>query len=84
MQPDDQVVIFDGGVTPIILRKLPSEDGGASKKWQLVGDCLLLGWMDGDYFGHTVVDELPAKTDGEEQGSTDGAKYLVRDWFVLI
>jgi hypothetical protein len=87
MEPDDQVVIFDGGATPFILRNVKSEDGNPGDTWQLVGDCFLLGWMHGDYFGHTVVDELPFEpcADGEEGSSNeDKKKYLVKEWFTLI
>jgi hypothetical protein len=85
MEPDDQVVIFDGGITPFILRKVVSEDGEQSDTWQLVGDCFLLGWMKGDYFGHTVVDEIPIGVDneGEKAGSED-VKHLVRESFTLV
>jgi hypothetical protein len=34
--------------------------------------------MHGDYFGHTVVDELPSEDDGEHD-----KKCLVKEWFVL-
>jgi hypothetical protein len=84
MQPDDQVVIFDGGATPFILRKHTEDETDGSQLWKLVGDCFLLGWMDGNYHGHTVVDELPqqAETDEEEAAGTD-EKVLVRETFVL-
>jgi hypothetical protein len=85
MKPDDQVVIFDGGVTPFIIRKVDSNDGELCGSWQLVGDCFLLGWMKGDYFGHTVVDEIPAKTDDNVEGEGDSnVKYLVREFFTLV
>jgi hypothetical protein len=85
MEPDDQVVTFDGGATPYILRKVVTEDGNGDERWQLVGDCFLLGWMKGDYFGHTVVNEIPigAEGDGEKARSKD-VKYLVREFFTLV
>jgi hypothetical protein len=84
MKPDDQVVIFDGGATPFIIRKMRTEEGGSSDKWQLVGDCYLLGWMDGNFFGHTVVDELPSSSTCDSPAAgNDDAKYLVRESFVL-
>jgi hypothetical protein len=87
MKPDDQVVIFDGGATPLILRNVKSEDESPGDTLQLVGDCFLLGWMHGDYFGHTVVDELPQESSADgEGGPSDGdkKKYLVKEWFTLI
>jgi hypothetical protein len=85
MKPGDQVVIFDGGTTPFILRKVVSEDGEPDGTWQLVGDCFLLGWMHGDYFGYTVVDEMPPSTeDGEQDAGGDGKKYLVKEFFTLV
>jgi hypothetical protein len=85
MKPDDQVVTFDGGATPYILRKIVSEDGRRSDSWQLVGDCFLLGWMKGDYFGHTVVDDVPLgmNNNGEDSGSKN-KKYLVKEYFTLV
>jgi hypothetical protein len=78
MEPNDQVVVFDGGRTPFILRNVPTTHEEMSEKWQLVGDCFLLGWMRGDYFGHTVVDEMP------QYPIRRASEYLVREWFVLI
>lgn len=61
-----------------------TQEGESSDMWHLVSDCYLLGWMDGSFFGHTVVDELPSGNgcDGETAGK-DGDKYLVRESFVL-
>jgi hypothetical protein len=85
MKPDDQVVTFDGGATPYILRKVISEDGDGGESWQLVGDCFLLGWMKGDYFGHTVVDEISIGVEGdEEKAGSEDVKYLVREFFTLV
>ncbi|KAH3944332.1 hypothetical protein HBI56_162860 [Parastagonospora nodorum] len=75
-KPNDQVVIFDGAVNPVLLRKAATKDG--MDHWHLVGECYLLGWMHGDYFGHTVVDELPREGDNEHD-----KRYLVKEWFVL-
>ncbi|KAF3002659.1 hypothetical protein E8E13_009519 [Curvularia kusanoi] len=57
----DEVVIFDGDVTPFIIRKVEAEDGTWSGNYRLVSDCYLHGWMNGDYFGHQVKDseEIP-------------------------
>jgi hypothetical protein len=84
MQPDDQVVMFDGGATPFIIRKYDKKDADGFQMWKLVGDCFLLGWMDGSYCGFAVVDELPpkAKTKEEQAARTD-EKFLVRERFVL-
>jgi hypothetical protein len=85
MEPDDQVVTFDGGATPYILRKVVTEDGDGNERWQLVGDCFLLGWMKGDYFGHTVVDEIPNGVEGDrEKAGSEDVKYLVREFFTLV
>jgi hypothetical protein len=84
MQPGDRVVIFDGGATPFILRKHTKEDADGSPMWKLVGDCFLLGWMDGGYCGYTVVDEMPTKAKmTEEEAARKAAKILVREKFVL-
>jgi hypothetical protein len=85
MKTGDRVVIFAGGVTPFILRELVSDDGTPTSQWQLVGDCYLLGWMDGDFFGHTLVDEHPSEVnfEGEPKGET-GKKYLVKNPYVLV
>ena len=69
MAPGDQVVIFDGGKTPFIFRNAVNEDGEHSNTWKLLGDCFLLGWMYGDYFGHTVVDEMPPKPKDNEDAA---------------
>jgi hypothetical protein len=80
MKPDDLVVIFDGGKTPFVLRNVVSKKRKRGDTWQLVGECFLLGWMHGDYFGHTVVDEMPPKTEDD----SDDKKYLVREMFTLV
>jgi hypothetical protein len=85
IQSGDLIVIFDGGTTPFILRNIRSEDGEPGYTWQLVGDCFLLGWMHGDYFGHTVVDEAPTEGgDNEQEADSEGKKYLVKEWFTLV
>jgi hypothetical protein len=76
-QPGDQVVVFDGAANPVLLRRAATKDG--IDHWHLVGECYLLGWMHGDYFGHTVVDELPSDSSDSEHEK----KYLVKEWFVL-
>jgi hypothetical protein len=47
MEPGDQVVMFDGCVSPFILRRFvdDNQDGGTKppEKWKLVGDYYLLG-----------------------------------------
>jgi hypothetical protein len=83
MQPDDCVVIFDGGKTPFILRKHPGSDDGHGLMWKLVGQCFLLDWMDGNYFGHTVVDEMPKSETGPEENAGAKEKFLVRESFVM-
>jgi hypothetical protein len=84
MKLSDQVVIFDGGATPFILRKASTKDGDSPDMWQLVADCYLLGWMDGNFFGHTVVDQLPSgDTCDGSAAKGNREKYLVRESFVL-
>jgi hypothetical protein len=58
----DKVVIFDGGKTPFLLREAGHH--GDVKKYKLVGDCYVEGWMDGKYFGHKIVDEVDGKCGG--------------------
>ena len=84
IQPDDQVVIFDGGETSFILREHITDQTDGPETWKLVGDCFLLRWMHGDYFGHTVVDEMPPEPRDEEEVAARGdEKVLVRETFVL-
>jgi hypothetical protein len=83
MQPGDCVVIFDGGETPFILRKHPGSDDEHGSMWNLVGQCFLLDWMDGNYFGHTVVDEVPKSEPSPEENTGARKKFLVRESFVM-
>jgi hypothetical protein len=83
MQPGDCVVIFDGGKTPFILRKHPGSDDEHGLMWNLVGQCFLLDWMDGNYFGHTVVDEMPKMETCPEENTGARKKFLVRESFVM-
>jgi hypothetical protein len=68
----DKVVIFDGGETPFILREAGHH--GDVKKYKLVGDCYVDGWMDGKYFGHEIVDDV----DGEYGGPVTRRKAQIR------
>ncbi|KAJ4364416.1 hypothetical protein N0V83_009010 [Neocucurbitaria cava] len=79
----DQVVIFDGFKTPFTLRREPTGSDTDDSVWRLIGDCYLMGWMHGDYFGHEVVDELPLQTNDEGQGQKEDKKVLVKTSFVL-
>jgi hypothetical protein len=83
MQPGDCVVIFDGGETPFILRKHPGSDEEHGLMWSLVGQCFLLDWMDGNYFGHTVVDEMPKSETSPGENTGARKKFLVRESFVM-
>ncbi|KAH8725610.1 heterokaryon incompatibility protein-domain-containing protein [Phaeosphaeriaceae sp. PMI808] len=85
MQPDDEVVLFNGGATPFILRKVVTQKPDLGDRWQLVGDCVLIGWMNGDYFGHTIVDQIPL-ADRTDEGSSNShtGKFLVRTEFLLV
>lgn len=80
-KPHDQVVIFDGGTTPFILRKVVSKDEDTEERWQLAGNCFLLGWMEGNYFGHAVVDQIPGFV---KWLRLDDSKYLARESFILV
>jgi hypothetical protein len=85
MEPGDQVVIFGGCVSPFIIRKSVDQrkNNGTEtgERWKLIGDCYLLGWMHGDYFGHPVVDELPSQQEQDEHfAEPDAKKYLVKEW----
>ncbi|KAF3038698.1 hypothetical protein E8E12_008721 [Didymella heteroderae] len=57
LRPGDLVVLFSGAKTPFILRKEPDSDSQGPIRYRLVSDCYLHGWMNGDYFGHKVIDE---------------------------
>lgn len=99
MKCGDQSVMFDGGVTPFIMRKTITKDKNEGGTWEFVGDCYLHLWMDGAYSGHAVVDQwVPTSKTGEkreagEAGETEEAgeaskdekpKFLVREMFTLI
>jgi hypothetical protein len=49
LQRGDQVVMFDGADVPFVLRKHGDD-------WKILGQCYLHGWMDGNYFGHAIID----------------------------
>ncbi|KAF2818907.1 HET-domain-containing protein [Ophiobolus disseminans] len=53
LKEQDQVVVFDGAETLFILRQSALEL--RTETWKFVGDCYD-GWMDGEYFGHKIVD----------------------------
>lgn len=52
----DTVVIFDGAQTPFVLRS--ASPSASDAEWTLVGDCYLDGWMDGEFAGHDVKEEV--------------------------
>ncbi|KAH7076444.1 heterokaryon incompatibility protein-domain-containing protein [Paraphoma chrysanthemicola] len=58
----DKVVIFDGAETPFLLREIGGD--ADTKRYKLVGDCYLQGWMDGEYCDHEIVDEVKEKPSG--------------------
>lgn len=57
MVPGGLVVIFDGAKTPFILFKEMNEHNEHTERYTLISDCYLHGWIYGDYFGQTVLDE---------------------------
>jgi hypothetical protein len=58
----DRVVIFDGTQTPFVLRS--ASTSASEQEWTMVGDCYLDGWMDGNYAGHSIKDELSINAHG--------------------
>lgn len=93
MKRGDQVVMFDGGVTPFIIRKTITKENNDDGTWELVGDCYLHHWMHGNYAGHTVVDQLPRTSMTQamwrmwktwKSGKDEKPKLLVRECFTLI
>ena len=63
LREGDRVVIFDGGKIHSILRYANAEDvKDYHNRWKPVGYAYLLGWMDGSYFGHEIVDEIERTT----------------------
>ena len=62
LQPGDKVVIFDGTKTPFIVRADTTVDSIWSKRYKIVGDCYLHGWMYGDYNGCRVLNDQEATT----------------------
>ncbi|OAL02885.1 hypothetical protein IQ06DRAFT_303523 [Phaeosphaeriaceae sp. SRC1lsM3a] len=85
MKCGDQSVMFDGGVTPFIMRKTITKDKNEGGTWEFVGDCYLHLWMDGAYSGHAVVDQwVPTSKTGEkreagEAGETEEAGEASKD-----
>jgi len=81
---DDLVVIFDGGSVPFVLRQAHDS---IDVRWKLLGECYVDGWMNGDYYGHEVVDDADqylAAADAETD--TDFSfrkKTLLSEYFVL-
>ncbi|KAF3051819.1 hypothetical protein E8E11_004158 [Didymella keratinophila] len=95
LRSGDQVVIFDRGVTPFVLREAAHPSTSEQKRWRLVGDAYLLGWMDGDYNGCKVVDEdvdnhnaakrreAGAEKDSKDAGDPLRPRVLIGTSFVL-
>jgi hypothetical protein len=75
----DKVVIFDGGKTPFLLREAGHH--GDVKKYKLVGDCYVDGWMNGKYFGHEIVDDVDGEC-GDPKIRSSG-KTLYSEDFVI-
>lgn len=71
MRPGDLVVIFDGAKTPFLIRKEMDEHGVHTGRYTIVSDCYLHGWMYGDYFGHTVLEEDRDMPDHDNDPSTE-------------
>ena len=83
MKPQDRIVIFDGAETPYALRPYGND-------YKVVGPCFVHGWMDGNYFGHAVLD--PFSRPQEEKvdpiytfvpPNHDGIKVLTKQDFCI-
>lgn len=48
LQPGDEVVVFNGDMTPFLLRK-EVQEGNSEGVYKIVSDCYLYGWMYGLY-----------------------------------
>jgi hypothetical protein len=57
VKPEDLIVIFDGAKTTFLIREEKDCYPTHTKKYRIISDCYLHGWMDGDYFGHTVLEQ---------------------------
>lgn len=66
LQRGDQVVIFDGAEVPFVLRKHGAD-------WKILGQCYLHGWMDGNYFGHAIIDPFSQNNDNAYE-NTNGCQ----------
>lgn len=55
--PGDVVVIFDGAMTPFLIRKEKNRHDLHTGRYTIVSDSYLHGWMYGNYFDHTVLEE---------------------------
>lgn len=85
LQSGDLVVIFDGDRTPFIMREDRDPSGTSTGMYNLVGDCYLHGWMDGNFFGHTVIDEDGNMINGPRLNSSSKQteKILRQQQFVI-
>lgn len=89
LREGDQIVIFDGAMTPFVLREQRCSDGEIiPETWEFVGDCYLHGWMNGDYFGYQVVDsDEDAQAQADGNGTHTGERQhrtLERRHFTLV
>lgn len=88
LRAGDRVVILDGGMTPFVLRQ-----SDQSEQWKMVGDCYLNSWMDGEYFGHEVVDATHNRVHarGDDKGGNrsdwphkNRAQSPTRSYYILV
>jgi hypothetical protein len=60
-QPGDRVAILLGGSTPFMLHEhdTPEEALQYLVQWEMLGDCYVHGWMDGELVRDERTDEWP-------------------------
>lgn len=85
MEKHDQVVMFAGGKTPFIIRKIKTGSHRTKDAWLHMGDCFLLGWMYGGYYGASVRNFSHPRSDGSETVLRDSeVGSLVEEWFTMV
>jgi hypothetical protein len=79
----DRIIIFDGAETPYVLRPY-------GNNYLAVGPCFVRGWMNGDYFGHAIIDPFSSpKKEGVDPTyayvppNHDGIKALTKQDFCI-
>jgi hypothetical protein len=77
LQKHDKVAIYDGAQTPLLLRY------AGDNTWELVGNCHLDSWMEGDYSGWSIVDGEETDPTTAKEGTAELKSSLKSEFFTL-